>query len=405
MIDSYFKDCRQSSTNLDYDFSRLPEDKYIYRCLSYHIYSSGRYDLFEKIFLDLNFLQKKIRSVGQSHVLSDFHNYGHFISERKKLCDFQKFIASNTDICDPKVDLLQVALCQSNDSIVYNEARRMIHSNSNFYFDWCNKENFVLENQHKKMNFKCFPDTNNAALSPDCHSIVTVNDCQLNLWNSKTGENICSEKNHNQTINHCTFSPDGHYILTTSDDGTAIVWRMTGSLSNRLSHNQNLVSDNNNHFEGRRRHNSGRDIHLISYKTIEPNISKYKSDSIGDHSTSIALKCGHISANNRYLLLGTSTGFVYIFSIDGRQLYSSPNPDDLLSGVSCCSFSSDNHYFLFLIEKMVYVYSMNIGLNNSDYSIKPSLVTKLEHNQVAHNAVFNLRHKSKKISVFTSSGM
>ncbi|OTF71450.1 hypothetical protein BLA29_007418, partial [Euroglyphus maynei] len=269
--------CHHQQLNSDLDLSRLPEDRYIYRCLSYHIYSSGRFDLF-----------KKIRFVGQSHVLSDFHNYGrYFNSEPKKLYDFKKFISSNTDICDPKVDLLQVALCQSNDSVVYNEARRLIRSNTNFYFDWCNKENFVLENQHKKMSFKCLPETNNAALSPDCHSIITVNDDQLYLWNANTGENIYSAKNHHQTINHCTFSPDGQYALTCSDDGTATVWQMTGSPS---SSNHKFVN-NNDHFEGRRRHNSGKNICLICYKTIIPNSSKYKTDSTGVPLTFHSLKC------------------------------------------------------------------------------------------------------------------
>ncbi|XP_075676256.1 uncharacterized protein LOC113796506 [Dermatophagoides pteronyssinus] len=406
LIDSILKDCCQSSTSLDFDLSRLPDDRYIHRCLSYHIYSSGRFDLFVKIFLDLNFLQKKIRFVGPSHVLSDFHNYGRYCrSESKNLIVFQKFIASNTDICDPKVDLLQVALCQSNDSIVYNEARRLIHLNSNFYFDWCNKKNFVLENQHKTMSFKCLPDTTFAALSPDCHSIVTVNDRQINLWNANTGENICSEQNHNQTINHCIFSTDGQFALTTSDDGTAIVWQMTG----RLITNSNLemVSDND-HFEGRRRHNSAKNICLFCYKIIVPNSSKYKTDStIGEKPSSHALKCGDISSDNRYLLLGTNNGFVYIFSLDGNSLYSSSNIDNLQSDVTCCSFSSDVRYFLFLMQEKVYVYSTNIISNNNanhyPNMIKPSLYQTLEHNQVAHNAVFNLKPKSNKITIFTSS--
>ncbi|OTF83061.1 hypothetical protein BLA29_010158, partial [Euroglyphus maynei] len=55
----------------------------------------------------------------------------------------------------------------------------------------------------------------------------------------------------------------------------------------------------------------------------------------------------------------------------------------------------------------VYVYSINITANkighHFQHKISPALYTKLVHDQVAYNAVFNLQAKSNKISIFTSS--
>lgn len=370
----------------------MPKEKYIYRCISYHIYYSERLELFPKIFLDMKFLQNKIRMVGQSHILSDFYQYKKYFNSKidlEKLDALIKFIASNTYTCYPDVDLFQVALCEPNNSFVYNEAKRIIDIDRNrFYFNWCNKENFI--NQYKKICLRFNDRTKWAALSPDSKLIVSVNDLQVNAWDSCTGQLLSEQIYHAKDVNYCSFSIDGKFVLTTGDDGKAILWK------NTFNYASYRIED----YYSRRR---------IPLQTLTPcqtfsycNL-KLKADS-ATNINSVELKCGDISPNNRFILLANSNGYIYIFSIElSKIVYSSINPDELNNEISCCSFSLDSRYFLFTLTTRIYVYSFVPDFNNQN--VKVSIRFKLESDKVAHNAVFGSIPRSDKISIFSANGI
>lgn len=370
----------------------MPKEKYIYRCISYHIHSSERYELFPKIFLDMKFLQDKIRMVGQSHILSDFYHYKKYFNsefDEKKLDTLIKFIASNTYTCYPDVDLFQVALCEPNDSFVFKEAKRIIDmEKKGFYFEWCNKENFI--NQYKKICLKFNDRTKCAALSPNSKLIVSVNDLQVNVWDASTGQLLSEQIYHTKDINHCSFSADGQFVLTTGDDGKAILWKNTFNNDN---------SRIESHYDKRRIPLQT----LTPFQTFSYNNLKLKADSAINVNVT-ELKCGDISHDNRYILLANSNGYIYIFSIElSKILYSSINPDDLNNEISCCSFSADSRYFLFALTTQIYVYSFVPDLNNQN--LKVSVRFKLESDKVAHNAVFGSIPDSDKISIFSANGI
>jgi len=68
-------------------------------------------------------------------------------------------------------------------------------------------------------------DVNHAEFSPDGKYIVTAsNDDTAIVWDAITGEPIHTLKKHRSAVNHAEFSPDGKYIVTASSYGTAIVW-------------------------------------------------------------------------------------------------------------------------------------------------------------------------------------
>jgi hypothetical protein len=61
------------------DFSKLPDDGYIFFYLGYHLYKSKMYSYFPKIYLDLMFIGEKLRITGTADLLQDIRKYLDFI--------------------------------------------------------------------------------------------------------------------------------------------------------------------------------------------------------------------------------------------------------------------------------------------------------------------------------------
>ncbi len=79
---------------------------------------------------------------------------------------------------------------------------------------------------------------NSATFSPDGSRIVTAaggdsptGDNSARVWDARSGRMLSVLRGHVYTVKSATFSPDGSLIVTTSEDGTARVWRArTGAL-------------------------------------------------------------------------------------------------------------------------------------------------------------------------------
>ena len=61
------------------DLSKLPDDDYTLWFIGQHIHRSGRYDIFPKLYFDLDFVGTKLRVTGPSDLLSDYRKYGDFL--------------------------------------------------------------------------------------------------------------------------------------------------------------------------------------------------------------------------------------------------------------------------------------------------------------------------------------
>lgn len=79
------------------------------------------------------------------------------------------------------------------------------------------------------------------------HLVSGSNDRHINTWNLGSHEMTDSQRRHSKNVKSLKLSRDGDYIVSTSNDGTAIVWNFTdkvrGRESHKMKHGTNYVND------------------------------------------------------------------------------------------------------------------------------------------------------------------
>ena len=61
--------------------------------------------------------------------------------------------------------------------------------------------------------------------SPNGHFIVTASDDgTARIWDAETGASIRVLRAYKGSVNSAAYSPDGRFIVTANDDGTARIW-------------------------------------------------------------------------------------------------------------------------------------------------------------------------------------
>lgn len=411
----------QSSSKLN--FSRLPNDQYIYHYIAHHIECSGDHSLFPKVFLEnLSFIANKIRFVGPGDLLSDFTYYReHFKCYAKQLEHFEKFISSNSDIlCEPDADIVQAALFEEEDSLVYNHGRDLMLENQKLYFEWTNKQNTYIE-KTQSLTFFCNKNVANretqcAVLCPtkDDFIVAAVSGQELQLFVRDSSQPIESFKAHDKTINFCTFSRDGKYILTSSDDGFTKMWRNT--LKNdpnrcRKSRSGSMILDDKVDSSvpsptrvttppPRRRQSSGNITSAHKSFYVDVKIKRDAKATFRDVK-GIKHKCSDITNDNRFLIAGANSGVIYIFSVEEEAELDklSCQVEDMTAGVESCAFSDDNRFLLGLVYDTVTVFGWN---KRSERKVKVYLYRSLKHPYKAMNAVFMPTNNNYIPTIFTS---
>ncbi|XP_023242711.1 apoptotic protease-activating factor 1-like isoform X2 [Centruroides sculpturatus] len=242
-VNQYLEKCHVDKNN--YNYGLLPDDKYIYYFLAYHLYNAQDERL-EKIFLDLNFVENKLKFAGPSDLLNDYSVYRDYFNNKKELKDFERFISNNTHLVNKEnVDIIQLALCEPKNSVVYEKAKLISMERNIPYFEWCNPskvQNSVLLSTKPHIG-----TVNCAVFSPDDQVIASVGEDKIiRIWDCLSGKPLVNYLGHTDNINCCVFSSTGKYLLTASSDMTLKLWTVSSFDKNserRLSYTWLMQSE------------------------------------------------------------------------------------------------------------------------------------------------------------------
>lgn len=113
-------------TVCDGDFSKLPQDNYIYSYLCHHIECAKKWDEFRDQFFSLRYIESKLKATGPGDLLLDLNKYhdglGNSSDYQTKVEDIKRFVkTSGWDISRNEVDIVQCALLQAPKSFLYEQ--------------------------------------------------------------------------------------------------------------------------------------------------------------------------------------------------------------------------------------------------------------------------------------------
>ncbi len=82
------------------------------------------------------------------------------------------------------------------------------------------KKMFSLIGHRKQVNWACFDNQ-------DRYILTASDDSTAILWDVKTGDSLFTFTGHNGKVTSANFSPEGNYIVTSGIDGKLFIWNLT----------------------------------------------------------------------------------------------------------------------------------------------------------------------------------
>ncbi|XP_035230410.1 apoptotic protease-activating factor 1-like [Stegodyphus dumicola] len=238
LVNNYLELCRQADG--EYNFTKLPHDDYIHYYLGYHMFNAEEYELLEKVYLDLGFVEQKLKLTDPRDLLADYQHYRKCFRNEDELIRFESFVERNFNkICNNENtqellanDIVQLALFEPSDSIVYKKAKKLVGQlKDKVCFEWCNKG---MDGSHfQNLRTRSIAEIlKHAIFSFDNTLIASVGESsKIQIWSTSSHEEIQSFTGHSGSVNSCAFNSDGSKLASASDDGTVKIFKVAAEFS------------------------------------------------------------------------------------------------------------------------------------------------------------------------------
>ncbi|KAK9887027.1 hypothetical protein WA026_019952 [Henosepilachna vigintioctopunctata] len=340
-----------------YELHKLPDDNYILLFLGYHLKQADMIDKFEN-FLDLRFIEHKIRIVGVNNMEQDLKLYGEEIvsgnpKRKEKLDMCLEFIKDNKNELQQlqKTDIIQLALPTLKDEAQTLMVKNQANSINKLYFTRKLSAGRLKSSQEifmKDVTAMEFCTDNNVS-----KILIGLNDGNIILYCSQTNKTFDMFQGHTESVFEFKVERDNSCFMSISKDGTVKLWQF---FSQRLSFDgiddlptsPKCVQNEYFHAFGSGRRNNFKDFtywndddYLVS-ANFSNNYSESKMICTGTNNGSIILWDAHAREK---LFITIETGF------PAKNTY----------------FSCDDSQILFIKQDKIQFYKLENASNQLNY--------------------------------------
>ena len=220
------------------DFSKLPADNYSFSYIGHHLEQAKLFDLFEKVYLDLNFIQAKIIHAGLSDLLIDLTKYNQHITRgskvlKLKVMDIEKFLKDNMTVLTKHgirkcLDVVQIALYYAEDGYVLEQARELANKRSlNLYLSRVKKLGEESVKSEENISAESTIDSFTEGVSTICFTddpqelLIATKNGDIAMKNFEKGKTNYFYGFQKKKITKLVLSNEGNCFLALTDEGVA----------------------------------------------------------------------------------------------------------------------------------------------------------------------------------------
>ncbi|MEE6479988.1 hypothetical protein FKM82_012429 [Ascaphus truei] len=346
---------------------------YWYHYLAYHMAEANMHQDLCSLMFSLNWLKAKTGLFGPAHLIHEFVHHRNILDKQdsKGREHFQEFLSINGHLLgrNPHIDIVQLGLCQPEDSEVYKQAivqaKEEVERGA-FYVNWINKQSMKI-----LPSLVVRPHTDpvyHACFSPDGQRIASCGaDKTLQVFKSETGEKLLEINAHDDEVLCCAFSADDRFIATCSADKKVKIWNSrTGQLIREYEEHTEQVSCC--------QFTSAVSPALLATCSHDCLLKLWDSDKKYSKNTLI----GHtdyvnhcrFSPDNKYLASCSMDGTLKLWDVSSANEYKSidvkmffhnkegPQHDVEILMLKCCSWSNDCTRIMVTARNLLYIFDV-----------------------------------------------
>lgn len=240
------------------DFSKLPDDNYIYSYIGYHLEQAKLFKEFQLLYLDFYFIQAKLKHASLNDLLLDLRKYGEYITlfdyeNHEKVADMERFLQEQARIIVEHkrkkcLDIIQIAMDHPYKGYIAKTAEDLAMI----------RQKYLYFSHKKSLQYTNIPVTEEISMGNICTSsftddpelILTGNASgKIILWNSESNQQkVFNGHKEGYSIKKCVVSTAGDCFLSLSSAGIIKLFP--------LSNEKDEIFDYHTHIESPRQKQS-----------------------------------------------------------------------------------------------------------------------------------------------------
>ncbi|XP_012525104.1 apoptotic protease-activating factor 1 isoform X2 [Monomorium pharaonis] len=226
------------------DFSKLPDDNYIYSYIGYHLEQAQMFEEFPQLYLNFDFIQAKLIHASVNDVLLDLRKYRKYITLDytdayvKKISDIERFLQEQARIIVEHkhkkcLDIIQIAMDYPHEGYITQTAKNLaVTKREHLYLS--HKKSFQYANM--PLTEEISTDICTSSFTDDPDLILTGSTTgKVILWDSKNKhQKIFNGHREGYSIKKIIVSAAGDYFLSLSSDGILKLFSLTINENNEI---------------------------------------------------------------------------------------------------------------------------------------------------------------------------